>query len=516
MQPEPNAANDPPATGSFDLAGWLLRQPHHESDSTLFASAHESHHRQLQNSTSYGALTRVYHGLAVATGDERYQYLVAALAKASERVQEAFASWTPALVVGWSRDRLVAHYPEYEWHYAAIDDIVSGIRNPYLRYHAAYAVARACMQTTVIERALAVGLRMFAMADLRDRELPDTRFAALRRQPPHWDEATLVDTAQLDGVADAEQLTPALFDAALAPQWQLVSETMYRAVAAAIPGTTLDIEGHQTEIASLLTAAHEVVQSLELRPVAVARPAEKRNITLGAYESETFTIAYPLLARLLPESTSPALLAANPTEPHLFITVRRTAELFANYALVDGAEPPADPVSVVLRRTVLDDDNHPLVELLRIPDSPTALDEVDIPLVAAVSWSLLAEGWHDWLLDDRSASTVVLLDASLTPLLDSWLAQPGRRFRYAFRHSVMFGRTIQYLLGKLEGAEFPIVVRPLSHAGVRLHKAALAELYPNRTRVAEDGTFLPEPDGPLDVAIAHLIGEEVHFGIARG
>jgi hypothetical protein len=519
MAMEPNDTTDLPATGSFDLAGWLVRQPRHESDSTLFASAHESHHRQLQNSTSYGAVTRVFHGLAVHTGDEHYQRLVEALTKASERIQEAFASWAPTLVLGWSRDRLVADYPVYEWHYAAMDDIVSGIHSPYLRYHAAYAVARACMQTTVIERVLAVGLRKFAVADLRERELPDSRFTALRRQPPPWDEAALLSTERLGGLADARQLTPALFDTALASQWQLVSEAMYRTVAAAIPGNTLDIEGHQIEIASLLAAAREVPQPLDLRPVSAVRQVETRNITLGAYETETFTVADPLPARLLPESTPPALLAANPTEPHLFATVRRTSELFANYALIDDAEPPTDPVSVVLRRTVQDDDGHTMVELLRIPDSPTALAEVDMPLVVAISWSLLAAGWRDWLPDDLSGSTFVLVDAPFTPLLDSWLAQPGRRFRYAFRHSRMFGRTVQYLVGKLDtpdGLSLPIVLRPLSHSGVRLHKAALTELYPDRSSVVEDDTFIPEPDGPLDVAIAHLIGEEVRFRITQG
>jgi hypothetical protein len=84
------------ASGEFHHDGWHLRQPHEDVRSTQFASAHESHHKQLQDSTSFGAVARICHELGAATGDGRYAALAQGLTAASRFVQEAFASWLPA------------------------------------------------------------------------------------------------------------------------------------------------------------------------------------------------------------------------------------------------------------------------------------------------------------------------------------------------------------------------------------------------------------------------------------
>src|SRR3954454_24826221 len=58
-QPQPSSSADVTASGWFGHDRWWLHLPGDDPKSAQFASAHESHHKQLQDSTSYGALVRV-------------------------------------------------------------------------------------------------------------------------------------------------------------------------------------------------------------------------------------------------------------------------------------------------------------------------------------------------------------------------------------------------------------------------------------------------------------------------
>jgi len=64
------------AWGGFEHDGWWIHQPGDSVRSTQFASAHESHHRQLQDSTSHGAVAHVGARLAGARLPEIDELLI--------------------------------------------------------------------------------------------------------------------------------------------------------------------------------------------------------------------------------------------------------------------------------------------------------------------------------------------------------------------------------------------------------------------------------------------------------
>ena len=108
---------------------------------------------------------------------------------------------------------------------------------------------------------------------------------------------------------------------------------------------------------------------------------------------------------------------------------------------------------------------------------------------------------------------VLLLDVSLTANLDLWLATPGSRFQYCLLRTESFGRTLPLLIARLrlpDVTEAHLMVRPLSHAGVRIHKAAFEEIDPEGTTLVADPSILEGSD-VLPLVIAHLAGEETHF-----
>ena len=71
------------ASGWFDHHGWWINTGSAEPASVLLASAHESNHRQLEHSTTFGAVTLTMHRLAVVTGDADRRRVVAGLVRCS-------------------------------------------------------------------------------------------------------------------------------------------------------------------------------------------------------------------------------------------------------------------------------------------------------------------------------------------------------------------------------------------------------------------------------------------------
>jgi hypothetical protein len=512
------------STGSFFPDGWQLDQPGDDPRSAQFASAHESHHKQLQDSTSYGALARVYFAMARASSDERYLSLARQLTKASERVQEAFASWGPAMALGWNLQQLTAAYPEYRSHYLAMEGIVGSIASPYVRLQAAHAVARACMQTVIIERALQAGLTNFSLSMIRNRELPDSRFAALRRRPPLWHECTFPDTdPRLAWLTGRSELTTDMFDREFEDLWVMANGVCYAAAVAALDGSryntanyggTLGTDDHLDWTPRLIEAAGHLTGLVDIQPGSAdraTRAAEARAVVLGNIESETFTVGGPLAARVLPGTTPPLLMAADVERPHLFLTMRPTLQLLANYALEPGSATIAAPVTTVLRRTVAEA-GRTVVELLPLDDDAmVAVTGCGLPLVTVIPLTLFQRSMADRNLPSPSA---LLLDVPLAPHLDLWLTPPASRFRFTLLRTESFGRVVPLLIARLEqdaSPATPLLLRPLSHSSVRIHKAALAELHPQPGKVIEDGSFLADYRENLDLLLAHITGEEVRF-----
>jgi hypothetical protein len=516
---------DEPASGGFDHDGWRLNQPSDDPRSAQFASAHESHHKQLQDSTSHGALARVYHELAGRTGRADLRELAGRLTAAGRTVHEAFATWLPASALGWSRREVVGAYPDYGRYFDALDALVDSIASPYVRFHAAHAICRCCMQTGIAQTALDAGLERFSLADVRDRDLPDARFAVLRRHPPRWDEAVAAlarhaeAEPRLAAAVEAPVLTADLFAVENEDAWNRANAAVYDAVSAALAARgmpSLDLDGHLLVTPGLIAQATRIGGALEIEAGHPRRRSETAGIVLGNIESESFRTAPALRARVLPPGTPPIRLVADVAQPHLFVTLRRTAALMANYRLdpSDAAGlPAADATAAFARRTVVDEDQGKTVELLHLagPLDPAP----DLPVVAVVPMSALRDpAMHAWTREDRLRSCALLADLPLAEHLRLWLTGPGTVFRHVFLRTESFGRVVPFLIGIVEygdGSHSPLLLRPLSHAGVRIHKAAFAEIFEGSDAIAEDGSFLEQHDRLIELSLAHLAGEEVVF-----
>lgn len=517
--------NTSPASGLFEHDGWRLDQSSDDPRTAQFASAHESHHKQLQDSTSHGALARVYHELGMTTGRPRFRELAVEVTAASKNVQEAFASWLPAAALSWDRAALVAHYPAYRRYYDSLDSLVGNITSPYARFHAAHAICRCCMQTTIIESALAVGLENFSLADVRGRDLPDSRFALLRRHPPVWDEPMsrlerlAADDERLAVLLSAQVLTAELFALEMDDIWQQVNRLVYDAVAAdlvARGAATLALDGHLELTPKLIAHAEHIGGKLDVEAGHARRRSETAGIVLGNIEGETFSTAPPLPARIMPEATDPALMIADTVQPHFFVTLRRISALLANYRLESPQPSSDDAIGAFARRSVLEPDGGRTVELLRLSGPDDLPDDGAAPVVTVVPMSLMQTPMAaPWTRDERLRACTLLVDVPIAQHLQLWLSRPGATFRHVFLRIESFGQVVPFLAGVIthpDTAESPVLLRPLSHAGVRVHKAAFAEMYAGDGSLVEDGSFLDDHRAQIELSLAHLAGEEVVFG----
>jgi hypothetical protein len=513
------------AEGWFDHNSWWLHLEGDDPDLTRFASAHESHHKQLQDSTSYGALTRVIAALAAHRRFEHLRETAIELTSASQFVHEAFATWAPAAALGWDAAKLLDAYPTYRRYYLAMDRLVAPLPSPYLRFHAVHAASRACLQTAAATIAIEVGLANFELSALRYRDHPDERFAALLADPPSWEAAENLIQGMADRdptmahLLDAASLSAEMFAPGLAEHWQAANEACYREVANHLyqaGSATLDHEGHLTVTPRLLAAANALIggQGLGLDPGQRRDPSQAPAIVLRNIESEGFAVAGVLPAVLLPASTPIEANVADANDPHIFVTLRRTDQLAENYSLADA--PRFDhPIGAFARRTVNGSAGQLVVELADVTDRSEAALSARIPVAIATPMSLLSQPEiATWTTARALASTVLIADVALAEHLRLWLSLPGVQFRYQLLRVESFGRVVPFLVGRIdagEGASANLMLRPLTHAGVGIHRQAFVELDPTGDRVTADLALSDADQVLLSRCLAHIAGEEVRF-----
>jgi len=508
-----------PSSGRFAYERWWL-EVGDDDRAAEYASAHESHHKQLSDSTAFGVLARLVSELG-----EKNAELAHGLMRAAEPVQEAFACWAPLMALRWTPTELADVYPAYVRHWRAMEDVVGQVAAPYVRFHAAHAVARVCMQAPVDEIVTAVGFERLRLADISRWERPDQRFAQLRRAPPAWPsllqrlEQHFAKDDRFQFVVDADELTAALFAVDLRELWTRVNCAVYDVLVghlAAMGFRTLAYDGLPAANARLIAAAAHVDggKKLGIAPRERVRSEESPRIVIANIESEDFSVGPPLSARLVDQTAPPEALVADLEYPHLFLTLRRNDALLANYALDRGANPTG--VGAYLRRSVNEADGTTRVEL-RAVDGPEQLAEVGVPVFAAVPLSLLTrearELWGEYL-DVRHAAAIV--DVALGPLLELWLAHPGSRFRYAFIRTEPAGRVLPMLLAVVDAAGIQtthLVVKPMSPPAIRKLKAAFDELDPDGRQLAADPSLVEDFEPLAQIVLAHIALEEVRFSL---
>jgi hypothetical protein len=243
-----------PASGWFDQHRWWIRTDNADPTAVQIASAHESHHRQLQHATSHGTVTVCLHRVAQSQPESDRGRVVADLVQVSTAVHEAFATWCSITALGHPRS-VLDPYPAYLRHYDTINNLITEVQSPYVRFHTVHAIARVCMQTPIADIALNIGLDQFLLADIPRRYHPDHRYTLLRRNPPDWETlqhqltAVTHDHPEINELLNATILRAELFATSLHDAWQTVNEIVYNYIAGHLAnlGTdTITHNGHLT------------------------------------------------------------------------------------------------------------------------------------------------------------------------------------------------------------------------------------------------------------------------------
>lgn len=425
------------AGGGFRHDTWWIHTPGDNPRAAQYASAHESHHRQLEATTAFGNLTRVAVRLSRIGAPVR-PTLVADLVGASRAVHEAFASWVPAFVLGWTRDDIMAIYPEYSRDYDAMDSLVGAAGSPYLRLHLAHAVARLCMQADVLKVAARVGFADLRLADIRNVERPDSRLQTLRRRPPSVArieaEMDALSQGRATGSGNGARIArqaldlfrrPDLTADMLAPGerdvFAWVNLAVYTLVAEHASSLRLEALGHEEHVAAavpVLAAAREFagveidLVSGGVTPSTVAvtsgpdtggtnaslltglPSSDPRRFqvqtharrAVGSVDYEQFSVASPLEATWLGSNAPLREMVAGLEDPHLFLAVRTLQQIRENYRHVGPGAPSDDSGVAFVRRTVTLDEvgsaddpraeDGPLAEPATVPERVIELLDV--------------------------------------------------------------------------------------------------------------------------------------------
>lgn len=507
------------ASGWFDHHRWWIDLATADDRESELATAHESNHRQLAYSTTFGILSLVLDELASERPGSHLRATVEDLVSCSERTHECFATWASVVSLGRGADTLEDH-PQYLQYFRAGEHLVALLAHPYLQIHGLHAVARACMQPPVIIEAVAAGLTDVTLADLPSRLRPDTRFQYLRRGPFTWSgaapalETLLRDDSVLAELVGRHQLTAEMFSPANHGTWQHLNELLYAHVAGHLNDAGYPTMGHNDHLAEASTLLDEAARLNEGKRLSVAavEPGSHHSTlaVLRNYEVEGFSNG-PLLRHRVHTSDTPieAMNAATGDDAHIFITIQQGERLLANYT-----EAPSHPdAAAFARRTVIDEDGAPTVELLDVTNRDPS--EVNSPriLVSAALSTLGSDPARRWLDRVPPSQAVVTIDLSLATHLALWLDPPGTSFRYCLLRLESFGRRLSALVCTVETAgvgRYHLMVRPLSHAGAAIHKAAFEELDPSNRSIVADPSIIKENDA-LPLLLAHLAGEETRF-----
>lgn len=498
--------------------GWRIRTPHDDPRGVEFASAHESHHRQLANSTTFGGLTAILTKPVDVPG----RGVASSMVAVSRQIHEAFATWAPATALGWTLDKLTGAYPSYARHYNAMQSLVGPFESPYLRLHVAHAIARACLQTTCVETALTVGLDRFSLADIRVTGHPDRRFEVIRRVGLNRD----LLTGEVERVVGGDHgwsetaSSPALTADMLSPErtglWEIVNRTVYAHVCDLLREAGCDTLGHDDQLLWLQRLADAADAGRGNLPTSRETRVVPRTIrVLDNIEAEGFEVGQQLRARVLPPDTALHEMVVGPEDPHLFLTIRRRAELLGSYVLDQRYEQDAKhgPVAVV-RRAVPDGSGRLEIELLDVTTTMPPRSQSPAPVVTVAALSLLqsplATRFAEYLHPELS---LLLLDLPLGRHLELWLAQAGSRFRYAFVRTEARGLVVPLLVGVFQSGEARshLMIRPLSHAAVGIFRAAFEELDIAGEQIVADPDVLQLQPELLHLGLSHLVGEEIQF-----
>jgi hypothetical protein len=441
------------SSGSYTPAGYQLRLAGLDETADRVVHAHETHHAALNDSTAWGTALHVYARLPAAFRDTFRKLLDRC--RATHESYATFGSVNMLRTLDRGAQDVLAVYPAYAPLYQVVTDLVRPAGGPQRQYALATALARACMQTPVLEVMAEVGLSQFALSSLREMDRPDRRWQWLRKQGPGVfavaaeaaDSAVravhggaLADADTWD--AHSEILTGQEWD----PAWRVWEEAAYSALAATLTARgarCLSFDGHQIATGAVVALARQVAPHVGVAAAGPHAPAPDDRALAASVLAQVrhVFVTPPHRARLteLSPADLPELVELSPRidgQSALVVDARLPGRLRDGYTW-DSADLPqlaqltASRTPVVAVRLFEDADGDSMIVHCRLPE-PGLLGELAArwggprPLIACVAAScFIDEAWQQlWRLPlEGIGHFFVLLDVELDRVVKSWVRQ---------------------------------------------------------------------------------------------
>lgn len=535
-------------SGRYADGQWEVSTGGKATDAAVrMVTLHEIMHAELNDSTAWGSLFHAYAALArYAPEPGKFREVSLHVIGACRRSHEVFATYTGAFLASPAGGpSLLAGRPDYLAYYDDACLLSAGITaGTQLQWYAVISAIRACMQSRGLPEALGIGLDRFKLADLRARDLPDTRLDTL-----------IAEGGTVTGGLPAEiaaRLEPGDREAALrwltCPPGDLpgdVSQEVQdraaavaeracfdRAAAALERGgaRVLGYNGHQDYTAQTVAAVHQLAPDARDTFSAAPADAAETGVIMQDFGLERLRVRdEPLPARVLLLADVPrgkrrqALRLRGTAGDYTFLVARSAGALRAQHAVTDDLRPlpPDDSAPVVAVRTTSGTPQAPSLWLyqVRAPHELRALRRQvgGLGVVSSVSMSLLAdpewEGrWLNPLL--RSGPVTILIDLNPFTHFAHW-ADMGLQVSYCSLEAgadggsrVGFACVCRDPAGRL-GYEQAVFLTVCTDLQADALTSVLRERWP---RLAHEDQDVARDRLPLlSVILSHLITEETYF-----
>lgn len=488
--------NDPGRRGGrYQWFGWTVEATL-DGDVALgrLTETHEYFHRQLDDTTAFGGLVTTLAALAEARPHEAWAEKRDLLQGYSELVHETFAVGMSLLTTQRPLVPLDG-YPMYDRYIEIALGLVGADTHPWVALAALRAAATACMQSAVLEVALAETLDRFEPTQLGRCLRPNHRLVTLLESDfdkavaaaqdvaadchghePWWrgTGGVTLTTASMDG--DAGQLAQALHG----ELFEHAAEALRAAGRSVING-----DGHHGELTDLLRAAQGHAPEGLVRIGALAESRGQQLLDGAALDSQTITLtAAPRRGVVIPFGSASGVSGEGQGR-HTFVTLVRPDRLRLSYEL-DGVGLPDTPAVACIRATAFDGPRRESVRFAVVEDPRDLVEQDGVPIFVSLSSSAaaaapkLAGSWMQAAHPDRLS---LVMDTPITGALRRWCANEKARFRTATQQVRIAGMDVWIVAGRVEEGErrSALIVMPTTEFGARWFEFARVARVPQIT-----------------------------------
>ena len=505
------------AHGVFHPRGWHIEVGSDAgSDLTAVASMHEAAHERLQHTTLWGWLIQLSFAYAEVTGEDTPRATAISMLAACRHVHEQFATFTSMITGSLRAENLADEYPAYADHARRAQSAVAGIGSLYHQLHAVRAIARACMQPMRLAELIDVtGVPNLTMAAMDRSMRPDYRLSVLTRslREAGWGEvpSRLAVDVPLQEFAEFGD-----------DNFTAVDSWYYGRAALLLRKAGMPTLEHdaQVPIVSALHRSLEIQTGTSLGYFRSGEPSEDDDldVVIGAHESETIALRPPLSAVFVPEDTPHEALTSGEDALHLFVALRPSARVSAQYTL--DHEWPTEQAAVLRMVAAVNGQRTVVLKDVTATD-PASLTALGVPLIVSASWRSTADEavMEKWRPVMTQANSTVLCDLSVSRHIISWIETGARYLQYTiagFQTPWGLVRCLVFRMTDGGSGRSRLHLAIGSRPYLRAFDMWVEEHPRFRGRAERSDNILDEHGSLVEITLNHVLAEERLFGLDAG